>query len=803
MALKDTYIAKLTPGTKSTISNQYFDLNHPFAPPRQGNECTAYICGRDYMKAVADSIRTAKRFIFIADWQLDFDVELDQRKSRDHPGRLSELLADAAKRGVHVRILCYDSMNTLNSAATALGQEGPPDTHEELSAKTLAKLSFENGGSIITMLQNPNTTNSAFYLSKTPNVAFSHHQKFLVIDGNVAFLGGIDLAYGRWDTPDFNIAIDPSVHILNDAYNGQINPARYPSIDELALTQPVAGRPGFARPLRTNNHKVLDPKTQPRMPWNDVAAKISGPSAYDVFVNFVLRWNSFARAKTNIFDASLSVRWFEESIRGHETLIDPLIQGNGSTGTQICRSASSAQLEDEVKLWSLDRKYIHDDWKQPNLSRRKAMLAAREEWAKDHQTSIHDAMVQCIRAAQAFIYIENQFFISNCGLDIHDTPSPARNNIVTELGNAIAKAIFAERPFHIWLVLPEQPEGKILSQSVKSQAWWALQGIKHGSESLIKQINQALFAKHKKKWQTHFDTRSQPDIFETLKSQGMEEEWRNYLTVLNLRNYGETKSSLLSEMVYVHSKLLIVDDAVAIIGSANINDRSLLGNGDTELAAVFVDTKDTMMTNIGQDIKCITRKFAKDLRISIWKKYLGTSISKQTRETSKADQLLTNICIEQPLNSASIKGIFQISQINRLAYNQVFQHTPRNNYKFFEDTVQCFPRLIKKVKTYSIDGISIGEFNANGIRRDPYVIQEVTTDQPDFSRTPQLQTRYMKGKEHDVEAGLQYLRSTVRGFFVEMPLDWGIGEKVTPPAPRNSPIMIASDPTNNQESANT
>ena len=45
----------------------------------------------------------------------------------------------------------------------------------------------------------------------------------------------------------------------------------------------------------------------------------------------------------------------------------------------------------------------------------------------------------------------------------------------------------------------------------------------------------------------------------------------------------------MTEMIYVHSKLLIVDDAVAIIGSANINDRSLNDNGDTELAAVIVD----------------------------------------------------------------------------------------------------------------------------------------------------------------------------------------------------------------------
>ena len=40
------------------------------------------------------------------------------------------------------------------------------------------------------------------------------------------------------------------------------------------------------------------------------------------------------------------------------------------------------------------------------------------------------------------------------------------------------------------------------------------------------------------------------------------------------------------QMVYVHSKMMIVDDEFILIGSANINDRSLRGNRDTEIAVV-------------------------------------------------------------------------------------------------------------------------------------------------------------------------------------------------------------------------
>lgn len=42
--------------------------------------------------------------------------------------------------------------------------------------------------------------------------------------------------------------------------------------------------------------------------------------------------------------------------------------------------------------------------------------------------------------------------------------------------------------------------------------------------------------------------------------------------------------------MYIHGKVCIVDDRLAIIGSANINERSLRGDKDSELAAVIRDT---------------------------------------------------------------------------------------------------------------------------------------------------------------------------------------------------------------------
>ena len=65
----------------------------------------------------------------------------------------------------------------------------------------------------------------------------------------------------------------------------------------------------------------------------------------------------------------------------------------------------------------------------------------------------------------------------------------------------------------------------------------------------------------------------------------------DYITVFSLRNWGKLKGGVLTtEQVYIHGKVCIVDDRLAIIGSANINERSQRGDRDSEIAAVIRDT---------------------------------------------------------------------------------------------------------------------------------------------------------------------------------------------------------------------
>ena len=73
----------------------------------------------------------------------------------------------------------------------------------------------------------------------------------------------------------------------------------------------------------------------------------------------------------------------------------------------------------------------------------------------------------------------------------------------------------------------------------------------------------------------------------------------DYLKIYSLRNHGliDNKNPV-TEILYIHSKLMIVDDKKVILGSANINDRSLLGERDSEIG-ILVEDEDIFETPFG------------------------------------------------------------------------------------------------------------------------------------------------------------------------------------------------------------
>jgi len=70
--------------------------------------------------------------------------------------------------------------------------------------------------------------------------------------------------------------------------------------------------------------------------------------------------------------------------------------------------------------------------------------------------------------------------------------------------------------------------------------------------------------------------------------------------------------------IYTHSKMMIVDDKYIIVGSANINERSMAGNRDTEIAVGAYQPKWTKRTEPNGDI----HRF----RMSLWAEHMNESV---------------------------------------------------------------------------------------------------------------------------------------------------------------------------------
>ncbi len=91
--------------------------------------------------------------------------------------RLDQILKRIAENGVQIKIIVY------NEPTIALAID---------SAHT--KLSLERLHENIKVVRHPP------YL--LPTFLWSHHEKLVIIDQEVGFLGGLDLCYGRMDTSD-------------------------------------------------------------------------------------------------------------------------------------------------------------------------------------------------------------------------------------------------------------------------------------------------------------------------------------------------------------------------------------------------------------------------------------------------------------------------------------------------------------------------------------------------------------------------------------------------------------------------
>jgi phospholipase D1/2 len=82
------------------------------------------------------------------------------------------------------------------------------------------------------------------------------------------------------------------------------------------------------------------------------------------------------------------------------------------------------------------------------------------------------------------------------------------------------------------------------------------------------------------------NNRGKDAILNQLLEAGIEDP-SEYITFHGLRTRSMLNGTLVTELIYVHSKLMIIDDKTVICGSANINDRSMVAIRDSEIAVII------------------------------------------------------------------------------------------------------------------------------------------------------------------------------------------------------------------------
>ncbi|GAC95524.1 phospholipase D active site motif containing protein [Pseudozyma hubeiensis SY62] len=513
-----------------------------FAPIRLNVSAQWLADGRDYYWNLSKALMMAKDRVFIHDWWLS--PELYLRRPGHPKWRLDNVLKKKAEEGVKIFVIIYNEVsNNFTPTDSNYTKQRLIGLHRNIFVQR-SPSHFQTG---------------TFY--------WAHHEKLCVIDETIAFMGGLDLCFGRYDTPA-HVLVDDALFHKRDG--------------ESEADHGLSSRPGFLGPAKDGreahiwpgqdyaNERVMEWHTLskpaedlfardkfPRMPWHDVGLQLVGQPARDLCRHFIQRWNFLLRIKNHT--------------RQMPFLVPPPdftpeeLQKYGLTGTcevQICRSAGP---------WSLGT-------------------------ANKVEHSIQNAYLKSIQMSDHFVYIENQFFVTSTVME--------GNKIENKIGEAlVSRIIRAHRegtPWRAIIVIPLIPGFPM--------------PIDHPDASSVRLIVDL---------QNRSISRGEHSIFGKLRREGIDPE--QYISFFSLRTWGKLRGGqLTTEQIYLHDKIMVVDDRLVIIGSANINERSQRGDRDSELASVIRDHDMIDSSMGGQPYK--VGRFAHTLRMRLMREHLGVDV---------------------------------------------------------------------------------------------------------------------------------------------------------------------------------
>lgn len=490
-----------------------------------------------YFHDLALAIGEARHFIFVVDWSFH-PYFVFNRPSGQTIGRA---LIDWATRQTEGLAAIHTWDHTVGSG------DGQNDSGESIFNSEMLK-----PGNMYWRMSSRTGENGA------AGFGWSHHQKFVVMDcpcpGDSqsrrtikAFLGGLDLTQGRFDWPEHPILpedpaaaffrrVTSSGRTVHDWYNAE-------------FTSPT---------LSADRHSVLadNNRTTPRQPWHDIHCQVTGPVAWDLVREFVGRW-------------SVDPVWHPNEAEG-DTNAATITRVHNLFTSLFNRSRFVQQWEhhplDGIWQGQILRSITSDHWRTATPINTPAQHP-EFHWSitesRVRERSIQEMYLRMIARARNFIYIETQYFIGSG----NQWPNGTRGGVANRIPKAIADKIIAKinenENFHVYLIIPYFPEGdpsSSVNQAQRDYQW-----------NSIAVIIRAIEAVQSNSWQNYLTI-------------GFLANWTHLPAALhNSGNRAERVCHNRRYMIYVHTKAMIVDDRYIIIGSANLNERSLAGGRDSEI----------------------------------------------------------------------------------------------------------------------------------------------------------------------------------------------------------------------------
>ncbi|KAJ8278130.1 hypothetical protein GJAV_G00084190 [Gymnothorax javanicus] len=614
-----------------------------------------YVNGKTYMEDVADALEEAKEEIFITDWWLSPEIFMKRPVVEGYHWRLDCILKRKAQQGVRIYVMLYKEVELALGINSGYSKRTLKDLHPNIK-----------------VMRHPDHVSSTVYL-------WAHHEKIIVIDQSVAFVGGIDLAYGRWDDREHRLTdvgsvtrsmaagldqtgtdaglhgIDSPVFSMGNGQNaGPADMGDQPKLKGAAKQRKKRfslskhlHKHGLHHVDSTNSVDSEDNSGSLRSMRTGVGELIGNTRFWHGkdYCNFVHKdWIQLDKPFDDFID-----RYTTPRMPWHD--IASVVHGRAARDVArhfIQRWNFTKVVKPKYRALSnpflLPKSHTTADeirYQVPDSVRTKVqVLRSAADWSagiKYHEESIHNAYVHAITNSKHFIYIENQFFIS-CADNRH-----VFNKIGDAIAGRIIKAYREGKKYRVYVVTPLLPgfEGDINTGGGN-----AIQAVMHFNYRTM--------------------IRGDCSIISQLKRE-MADQWMNYISFAGLRTHAELEGRLVTELIYVHSKMLIADDNTVIIGSANINDRSMLGKRDSEVAVIVEDSETVPSLMDGQEYQA--GKFGLHLRLECFRMILGAFDD-------------TSIDVTDPISDQFYKEVWTATSArNASIYQKVFRCLPSSDVR--------------------------------------------------------------------------------------------------------------------------